>query len=226
MFSGRTRFTCVADPLVVQPLHWHRSVARRCHPRSSPRFPLLRVMSPSLLQLLTGFGRFTIGQVLVTPSKEAGIELRHTDDAPRSAAELESFSDPLAARQIAHYNAAGEYRPLKGAPRSANRLAARIGWPRSPPDRARDLHFCRPRPLDGSAEEPVAGHSLVRNLGPANRHVPLRPDDFPWEGAASLTQRRCREGCSRKPLWADGIDSGPRRSWSRPCSAPRHAAFS
>jgi sirohydrochlorin cobaltochelatase len=46
----------------------------------------------------------------------AGWEVRHRDDADAEASSLARHERPEAAREIAKYDAAGQYRPLKGAP--------------------------------------------------------------------------------------------------------------
>jgi len=181
-------------------------------------------MSASLLHHLTGLGGFTIGQILMTPIEGGRFELRHTDDAALSVGDLESFSDPLSARQIAHYNAAGEYRPLKGTPdlRTGWRLelngaealrtaldtfypAALALWTAHRENRLRVL------PLSETLDRQTGMYRYARTISP--------------EGAEGLTQRRCREGCSRKPLWADGADSVPQEPGILPLLCPEACSF-
>ena len=60
-------------------------------------------------------GPWSLGQLAID-----GRAVRHTDD--RTAADLESFSKPEDARELAKYDDAGSYRPLKTAPN------LRHGW--------------------------------------------------------------------------------------------------
>ena len=63
-----------------------------------------------LLESYLSRGGFLIGQIQVS----AKFELRHVSDVGLS--ELEVHSSPQAARQLAVYDDAGKYRPLKSAP--------------------------------------------------------------------------------------------------------------
>ena len=60
------------------------------------------------------------GEVVVTATLGANgerrYEIRHADDLGVDADTLESYEDPLAAREIATYDERGRYRPLKSAP--------------------------------------------------------------------------------------------------------------
>ena len=56
-----------------------------------------------------------IGEIVILPSAE-GWEIRHVDDTESPATSLTAHSTPEAAREISKYDAAGQYRPLKGAP--------------------------------------------------------------------------------------------------------------
>jgi len=58
-------------------------------------------------------GRRSIGQIEIGGIAE-GFELRHLDDT--EATNLKEFTDPADALDIARYNEAGDYRPLKTAP--------------------------------------------------------------------------------------------------------------
>jgi hypothetical protein len=159
--------------------------------------PVLPLLAERLAQ-----GSFTIGQVAVTSLPENRIELRHRDDLSRPAAELETSADPLSARQIAHYDAAGEYRPLKGAP------TLRGGWRLELADlealqTAIDLFYpaalaiwmaqrggrLRIVPLAETLERQTGMYRFARTISPA--------------GAERLTQTQCGEGCSRRTLWRD-----------------------
>lgn len=163
-------------------------------------------MTPSpLLQLLTERLRdapFHIGQIAVSPLTGDGIELRHRDDAGLAADGLETFDRPDDARDIAQYDAAGEYRPLKGSPdlkRGWRLVLAGPGEVRT----ALDLFYpaalalwaacsgnrMRVVPLATTLERQTGMYRFARNISP--------------EGAADLMRRRCLTGCSRHPLWAE-----------------------
>lgn len=162
----------------------------------NPPSPVLTLLAERLAE-----GSFTIGQVAVTALPENRIELRHRDDLSRPSAELETSADPLSARQIAHYDAAGEYRPLKGAPTLGG------GWRLDLPDVAAlqtaiDLFYpaalalwmaqrfgrLRVVPLAETLERQTGMYRFARTISP--------------EGAERLTNTQCGEGCSRRPLWA------------------------
>jgi sirohydrochlorin cobaltochelatase len=61
------------------------------------------------------------GQLVILPQPD-GFELRHRQDARRQFEELELHADPEAAAQLALFDDAGTYRPLKTAPN------LRRGW--------------------------------------------------------------------------------------------------
>lgn len=65
-----------------------------------------------------GYRRF--GQVLVRSLPASGYELRHAAD--EGERELEAYTDPRAARELARLTEAGEHRPLKSSPN------LRRGW--------------------------------------------------------------------------------------------------
>ena len=66
-------------------------------------------------------GPIHFGQIVVVPGPD-GYELRHRQDTHRPAAELDFHDDPEDAAQLALYDDAGAYRPLKSAPN------LRRGW--------------------------------------------------------------------------------------------------
>ena len=59
------------------------------------------------------------GEILIEPTND-GFMVRHQEDAPHSA--LTEFQGPEAARTLAHFDDAGNFRPLKTAPN------LRHGW--------------------------------------------------------------------------------------------------
>ena len=66
-------------------------------------------------------GPLRFGQIVVTP-QAGGYELRHRQDAARVGDDLQLHADPEDAAQLALYDDAGVYRPLKSAPN------LRHGW--------------------------------------------------------------------------------------------------
>ena len=66
-------------------------------------------------------GPWHCGQIVVTP-QAVGYELRHRQDEERAGDDLQFHDDPEDAAQLALYDDAGVYRPLKSAPN------LRRGW--------------------------------------------------------------------------------------------------
>jgi hypothetical protein len=73
--------------------------------------------------VVTEWGQLRIEATLDdTGAGARAYELRHVDDAGVDALSLDSYDDPLDARDIATTDPAGRYRPLKTAP------SLRVGW--------------------------------------------------------------------------------------------------
>jgi hypothetical protein len=146
-------------------------------------------------------GGRAIGQVRLA-SVDGGWELRHEDDAGADARELETHTDPAAARDIARFDATGALRPLKGAP------TLRRGWRL----RVRDLGALR-EALDGFYPAAL-GNWVAFTRGEA-RPVPFRETLHRQTGmyrvTALLTDAQVREvvaatceyarGCRRRIAW-------------------------
>lgn len=82
-------------------------------------------MSGALAEWLRdGGGR--IGQIVIAESGRGGFSLRHRDDLERS--DLQKYSDAEEAAELAKWDDAGDYRPLKTAPN------LRHGWQLDLPD--------------------------------------------------------------------------------------------
>jgi hypothetical protein len=78
-------------------------------------------MADSIEEILNGFAApFSFGQILVQKREGAGFVLLHRDDA--SLNKLQRYRDAENAIEIAKYDDAGNYRPLKTAPN------LRHGW--------------------------------------------------------------------------------------------------
>ena len=72
-------------------------------------------------EILNGLAaRFIFGQILVRKRESTGFVLSHCDDASRD--QLQTYEDAEDAVEIAKYDDAGTYRPLKTAPK------LRHGW--------------------------------------------------------------------------------------------------
>ena len=84
-------------------------------------------MSPT--DFSTASGPIRMGQIVCVRLPD-GYELRHRDDAARPDGELALHDDPEDAAQLALYDDAGAYRPLKTAPN------LRHGWRLVVPDEA------------------------------------------------------------------------------------------
>ena len=78
-------------------------------------------MADSIEEIFNGFAApFCFGQILVTKREGAGFVLLHRDD--ESLDQLQAYQDAESAIEIAKYDDAGHYRPLKTAP------SLRHGW--------------------------------------------------------------------------------------------------
>jgi sirohydrochlorin cobaltochelatase len=168
-------------------------------------------MSGEIHDFLGGFlsnGPCLIGQIRVTPN----CSMSHREDAGQK--ELKIFTDPHDAIEIARYDDAGNYRPLKTAPN------LRHGWRldlRSLREAALALDFLYPAAL-GTASAFARG-----DLQPVDLRVTLARQTGIYavvkkitdEQAESVIELTCnhREGCLRHILWS--ISPGRPSSLSR-----------
>ena len=77
-------------------------------------------MADSIAEIFNGFAApFCFGQILVTKREGAGFVLLHRDD--ESLDQLQTYQDAENAIEIAKYDDAGNYRPLKTAPNLRHR---------------------------------------------------------------------------------------------------------
>jgi sirohydrochlorin cobaltochelatase len=143
-------------------------------------------------------GEGLMGEVLVRRSTE-GFVLRHCEDA--NAAVLTRHAEPEAAREIAKYDATGEFRPLKTAP------SLKRGWELVLTDTCAlqlALEFFYPGAVGNflrySADEicvPALRETLNRQTGIYRVTALIRDDE-----AASLTAAICGQKCLRRVLWS------------------------
>jgi sirohydrochlorin cobaltochelatase len=146
-------------------------------------------------------GGFVIGQIAVMPIGSSHYDLRHQEDRELSPGELDSSPDPLTARQIAHYDAAGEYRPLKGAP------TLRRGW-RLELEGPEALREALDAFYPAALALWVAWQKKRLQVIPMAQTLDRQTGMYRFartisaEGAARLRETQCGAGCSRQTLWA------------------------
>ncbi len=122
--EGEVRDTLATHPAAVREwAFWHRRA-----PQADARWAFLRWIedadahsSPSDRRAaLTEGEQQRWGQLLVrvrlNDAQRRAYELRHVDDADRSAEQLDAYDDPRTARALAKYDNDGRYRPLATAP--------------------------------------------------------------------------------------------------------------
>lgn len=170
-----------------------------------PERPILS----SLSEWLASGGR-RLGQLSIEPS-DRGFELRHSADVARPASELQSHEGPVAAREIARWDDAGKFRPLKTAPN------LRHGW---------RLHVADLAGLREALDAlyPAALGTWLRFQEGVAAPVPLRETLGRQSGmyriTALLTDEECGEvvsrtcnsadGCLRRIAWTlDGVRRPP-----------------
>lgn len=152
----------------------------------------------TFLQQRLDEGAWTLGQVLAAPD----FSLRHFDDA--STSELRVFTAPEDAREIAKYDEAGNYRPLKTAPNLRRGWHLRLG---SLGEMHTALDFLYPAAVGtlaafdaGDLVATPLRETLGRQTG-MYRVTQLITD----EQAADVIRDLCETGCIRRRLW--GISS-------------------
>lgn len=157
----------------------------------------MSITSSKLTQLL-GEGKNRIGQLFLS----ADFSLRHVGDRDLTVDQLERHEAPEAAREIARYDAEGNYRPLKTAPN------LRRGWLLQLKNReevALALDFFYPAALnlyeawlEGTLQTTPLRETLERQSG--MYQVTRQLSD---EAAQELIAKKCcsQSGCLRKILW-------------------------
>lgn len=149
---------------------------------------------------------FRIGQV-EGKKVDTGFELRHVEDLGAPPEQLLAETNPLAAREIAKYNAVGEFRPLKASP------DLKRGWLlklRTEEEVRPALDEFYPGALGAfeNADDlrvPSFHDTLDRQTG-MYRYTRAISDD----GARELIRKQCGEGCLRRVLWrlCDDTETG------------------
>ncbi|WP_018290505.1 DR2241 family protein [Verrucomicrobium sp. 3C] len=138
---------------------------------------------------------WTVGEVRIYP----GYLLTHWEDAPEDS-RLRQLSGWEAFLDLVRFDAAGRFRPLRGAP------GLRKGWRRGPLSIA-DL-FTDLRVLYPGAMAILAAWETER-LGPTPFSMTARRQtgiyevtrQLPDEDLPALVEQICVRGCLRHPLW-------------------------
>jgi sirohydrochlorin cobaltochelatase len=147
-------------------------------------------------------GGSRIGEIVIAKTAAGGFELRHADDAQASAATLAFFNHPLAARELAKFDEAGRFRPLKSAP------TLRHGWRLELPDAsaAREaLDYFYPAAIGNwvrfseGAAPPVPLRDTLNRQSGIYRITALLTD----EQASAVVCQTCdlKRGCLRRIAW-------------------------
>ncbi len=157
-------------------------------------------LSQELLTILPERTRLSFGQLLVSRSPAGLFAARHRDDADELEASLEAAESPSDLREIAKYDASGEYRPLRTAP------TLRRGWRTSTPSETDFLAR-----LDAIYPGAFATWVAWRRgaLDPVPLRVTLERQTGMYRLAGSIDDndaRRiphelCAPGCLRRVLW-------------------------
>jgi sirohydrochlorin cobaltochelatase len=153
-------------------------------------------------------GRRCIGQISIEPGDDSSFALIHREDAARD--DLEPYADADDAAQVARFDDAGNYRPLKTAPN------LRHGWRLTVPDRgalriALDLFY--PGRLaaflaweNGRLATTTFRETLQRQTGMYRPAAKISD-----EAANTLVGSFCRSdgGCLRTILWKRDREGTP-----------------
>lgn len=185
--------------------------ARKCWPSWHLFDPRVNAAHASTLDealsALLAEGYDCMGEVALSRTDDSGYALCHRDDASRPARELKGWSRAEDAEEIARYDDAGAYRPLKTAPNLCHgwrlelsdlptlRLALECLYP------GRLGAFLQWR--QGRLEVTSLRETLSRQTG--MYRVTQKIDD---EQAVAMVGRFCRSdgGCARTILWPLSAD--------------------
>jgi sirohydrochlorin cobaltochelatase len=173
-------------------------------------------LSAAFEKWLAAGGR-RIGEVVILSQDDGSFLLRH--EAEAASVDLARHTGPEAARELARYDAAGKFRPLKTAP------TLRRGWEIAVPDTAslrQALDFLYPaavanwwRWLEGEASAPTLRETLGRQTGIYRVTALIRDED-----TIELVGGLCGKQCLRHVMWSlDGTAPWPHLSVNKQ-SAP------
>jgi sirohydrochlorin cobaltochelatase len=154
----------------------------------------MRGVIRDFLQQRLDAGEWRIGQVIA----RADFSLRHAADA--TAATLENFSRPEDARELAKYDEAGNYRPLKTAPN------LRRGWLlqlSTLDEMSLALDFLYPAALGTLVAFAHGGLAAAPLRETLNRQTGMYrvTQHITDEQAREIVDSLCVKGCIRHRLW-------------------------
>ncbi len=157
--------------------------------------------SSILLSQVLAEGKNLIGQIVL----KNNFSLRHCEDIDIDPSQLKLYHHPEAAREIARYDAAGNYRPLKTAPNLVRGWLLQL---RSIEEMVLAIDFFYPAALDLYGvwlEKNLRTTSFRETLGRQTGmyRITQKLDDTE---ANSLINKVCEQGCLRNILWREDID--------------------
>jgi sirohydrochlorin cobaltochelatase len=172
----------------------------------------------SILESWLAAGGSRVGEAVIRREPDGSFRIRHHEDS--AVKSLTISTTPEAAREIAKFDAAGDFRPLKSAPSLIR------GWEIVLPDTASlmlALDFLYPaalanwlRWLDGEAAAVPLRETLGRQTG-IYRVTALLHDDE----AAELVADTCGGNCLRRVMWPPDTGQTWRTLTPEKQSAPR-----
>ncbi len=166
-------------------------------------------------------GGSRIGQIIIRQDGSTWT-LRHVDDAETDTAALRRLNSPEDLREMAKWDAAGAYRPLRTAPNLARGWEARLP---SISDLRLALDFLYPaavanwlRWLDGEAEACSLRDTFNRQTGMYRVTGLIRSEE-----AEELVTTACADAnCLRRVLWKLDAETGWQGFGEAKVIAPRH----
>ena len=184
------------------------------------RTNMKRTIGEALAEWLAAGGSH-IGQITIRPDGGAWT-LRHVEDAEADPATLRRLDAPEDLREMAKWDAAGAYRPLRTAPNLARGWEARLS---SVADLRLALDFLYPaavanwlRWLDGEADACSLRDTFNRQTGMYRVTGLIRSEE-----AEELVTTACADAnCLRKVLWKLDAETGWQGFAEAKVTAPRH----
>lgn len=166
------------------------------------------------------------GELRIRARRETGVhvyDLRHADDASTDVDDLDTYVDPLDARQLVKHDDSGEYRPLKSAPTLPH------GWayPDLDPDElVETVEFVYPASIANWYREQQDALDVTHWQETANRQSGIYEivQDLPREALEWAAEACCTDGaCVKRREWdnteTDALDV-PRGDGEFPCREP------